>query len=120
MYWSEIDAPLNGHSEIITYNLQWLHDGNWQDLQGELPGSIMTAFILTSDIERGVTYYFKVRAKNIHGWGEWSDQTQIKAAGPPYQSPSCQSENLLDGTILLSWFDPDNNSEDLTSQEIEI
>lgn len=80
----------------------------------------MTQFILTSDIERGVVYSFKVRAKNIHGWGEWSDQTQIKAAGPPYLSPQCMTENKIDGTILLSWYNPDNNSEDLTSQEIEI
>lgn len=29
MYWSELSEPLNGYSEIVTYNLQWLHDGNW-------------------------------------------------------------------------------------------
>lgn len=75
MYWSELTQPLDGHSEIISYNLQWLHDGNWQDLQGETPGEIMTDFTLTSDIVRGETYSFKVRAKNIHGYGEFSEQT---------------------------------------------
>jgi hypothetical protein len=117
--WSELEAPLDGYSSITSYNLQWLHNGNWQDLYGAMPGAVMTSFLLTSDITRGETYLFKLRAKNIHGWSAWSKQTSIKAAGKPYQSPVCTSENL--GTqITLKWFEPDFNSEVITAYEVEI
>ena len=81
----------------------------------------MTSFLLTSDITRGETYLFKLRAKNIHGWSAWSDQSSIKAAGKPYQSPACTTENNdLTTTITLRWFEPDYNSESITSYEVEI
>lgn len=49
-----------------------------------MPGASLTSFTLTSEIERGITYKFKVRAKNIHGIGLFSEITEVKAAGPPY------------------------------------
>jgi hypothetical protein len=33
-----------------------------------------------TDVEGGKTYKFRVRAQNIHGWGEFSDYVEIKAA----------------------------------------
>ena len=44
-----------------------LDDGEWKDLYGRTPGAVTTQFTLTSDIQRGETYIFRLRAENIHG-----------------------------------------------------
>jgi len=49
-----------------------------------VPGAAITEFTVTSGITRGESYLFRVRAKNLHGAGEWSEQTRIKAAGIPF------------------------------------
>jgi hypothetical protein len=56
----------------------------WVDLYGVGPDATETEFIVTSEITRGKTYAFRVRAANINGLGEWSDSTLIKSAGIPY------------------------------------
>lgn len=83
--WTPLIAPQTGNSPITSYNLQWQNQGVWQDLLGVSPESTLTEFTLTSDFQRGQTYAFRVRAANIHGWGEWSDSSLIKAAGIPYK-----------------------------------
>ena len=99
--WEALSAPLNGNSVVTTYNLQYLSGGNWVDLIGATPGVVVNEFTLTSEIERGVTYIFRLRAKNIHGWSEWSDQVSIKAAGIPYQMPVPSSFFTTEGSVVI-------------------
>lgn len=80
-----MEAPQNGNSEVTTYQLQWYYEGHWTDLYGVGPDATQTEFKVTSDYTRGDTYSFRVRAANIHGFGQWSDATQIKSAGIPYK-----------------------------------
>lgn len=82
--WLALSSPQNGDSEVTSYNLQWFSNGQWKSLVGMLPGSITTQFLLTSNIERGSIYQFRVRAENNFGWSVFSDVTSIKAAGIPY------------------------------------
>jgi len=58
---------------IISYHLQW-DAGNsasttWLDLQGLSPTSTATSFLRTSGITGGLTYRFRVRARNKYGFG---------------------------------------------------
>lgn len=76
----------NGDSDIISYHLQWdkANGGSsWFDVFGLSPTSLLTGTIQTVDIQGGQTYQYRVRARNIHGWGDFSDPFAIKAAEIP-------------------------------------
>jgi hypothetical protein len=70
-----------------------------------MPGETATQFTVTSDIERGVTYQFRLRAENIFGIGEASDVTEIKAAGGPYQilEAPVTAIDSADGSFKITW-----------------
>lgn len=76
-------AAETGGSAVTSYHLQW-DQGNstWSALLGS-PASLATAHTLTTNVVAGTTYYFRVRAENIHGTGEWSPQAAVKAAQIP-------------------------------------
>lgn len=90
--WTALNAPPTsphtGGSAIISYNLEWDNGSGattWSDLLGgSLPDSTATQLTLTSQIVAGVTYKFRVRAKNIYGWGLPSTILSVKAARTPY------------------------------------
>jgi hypothetical protein len=66
---------------------------------------------LTSNIVRGQTYQFRVRAENNFGWGPFSSVTNIKAAGIPYQMRSLETSiDPATGSVIITWKQPDNNS----------
>ena len=99
--WEGLSEPLNGNSEVTSYNLQKLSGGNWVDLIGATPGVVVLDFTLTSEIERGVTYIFRLRAKNVHGWSAWSEHVSIKAAGIPYSMPMASSQFTTEGSVVI-------------------
>jgi len=47
----------------------------------------MTTFT-TTEVEKGRTYRFRYRAKNVHGWGPFSDELYVIAASVPAAPPS--------------------------------
>jgi hypothetical protein len=100
--WDALVAPDNGDSEIIAYHLQWLYDGTWRDLYGSNPGETLTTFTVTTNIQKGTTYEFRLRAENIFGVGELSEVTEIKAAGIPYKIMSPATISIdTDGTVKI-------------------
>ena len=86
MEWSLVTAaPINGGSSIISYNLQWDNGSNeaqWIDLLGISPVYTSNSNIVTSVLS-GASYKFRIRARNVFGWGDFSPITVIKAAKVP-------------------------------------
>jgi len=39
-----------------------------------------SSLIVTSGISAGALYKFKYRARNVYGWGDFSDEVTIKSA----------------------------------------
>lgn len=84
--WTALTSPSNGDSTILTYNLQWdagTNGGTWYHLVGYSPSSTGTSYTITSGITTGTSYLFRVRAKNIYGWGTYSDSASIKPSSVP-------------------------------------
>ena len=83
--WAELIDADTGGSQITTYNLQWDKGSGtpdaWYSVQGASPYSTDLGVTLSSDIAPGSSYKFRVRAANIHGFGEFSDTLTVKAAG---------------------------------------
>jgi hypothetical protein len=75
-----------GDSTILSYNLQWdagsggATEADWIDLVGSPANQVLTSFVVTSGIVGGQWFKFRVRAKNIYGFGLFSDAVQFKAS----------------------------------------
>jgi hypothetical protein len=58
---------------------------SWSALIGEASDSTLTTFTISNGITTGELYKFRHRAKNIFGFGPYSDEVTIKAATKPDQ-----------------------------------
>jgi hypothetical protein len=77
--------PDNGGSPIISYELV-MDDGmsgNFTSLVGLNANSLLTEFTVFSEILKGRRHRFKYRAKNVVGWGPYSDDSYVLAATVP-------------------------------------
>jgi hypothetical protein len=73
--WLALNNPENGGTIITSYNLQYddASEGKtWTNLTGHLSDEIELNFGVNWSIEIGKIYLFRYRAKNVHGWGEFS------------------------------------------------
>lgn len=84
--WDPIDSyDDTGGSEVISYGLQWDNNSGgvtWSDLEGYMANIIKTVFT-ASQITPGQDYQFRLQARNIYGWGTYSETFEIKASGIP-------------------------------------
>lgn len=67
----------------------------------------------------GRTYKFRYRAKNIFGWGPFSDQGDIFAASKPSQMQPV-SVSLLGTNVKIQWTPSDSNASPITSFKVLI
>jgi len=122
----DVDSGLrqDGGREIISYELiydqgtTYLYNDDgltpeavvWSTLKGgnafgdeTFPDDMEIEYLL-SDVEPGTFYQFKVRAKNIHGWGEWSEFVSIRAADAPDKPPTVRTTiDEATGGIWITW-----------------
>mmetsp|Transcript_33982 Transcript_33982/g.25070 ORF Transcript_33982/g.25070 Transcript_33982/m.25070 type:complete len:194 (-) Transcript_33982:12-593(-) len=76
---------------------------------------------ITNNIVAGQWYRFRVRAKNLHGWGSYSSEASIQAATAPDQmSTVTTSVDSTTGKVKIAWSAPDSNSATITEYLIEI
>lgn len=71
---------------IVSYHLQYDDASKgtiWTDLTGYPSDATSLSFGVTSSIQVGKTYKFRYRAKNVHGWGPFSDALNLIAARVP-------------------------------------
>lgn len=88
--YSVLTNDLTGGSTIESLHLQWDKGSSgltWQTLIGEAPYSTSESYTITGNLVAGRVYKFRYRARNIYGWGEYSDQGDILAAAIPSQAP---------------------------------
>ena len=115
-----------GGASIISYELQ-MDDGlggNFVEKVGFSSLYTLNSILITS-IASGRTYRFQDRAQNIHGWGDFSDITEILAATSP-SVPFGEPETSVDPAetqVKILWQAPSNLGGDgvaLTAYKIEI
>ena len=95
---------------MTSYNLQWdKGEGDFSggyDLTGISAPYTATTFTQTANVLSGGYYLFRYRAKNIHGWGEYSDSISIVAASAP-ATPATVSTAISDIYVKITWMEPD-------------
>lgn len=67
--WSSLTGTATGNSAILSYDLYW--DNGSGTINIELTDSLVTSYTV-SGLTGGATYLFKVRARNIYGYGAFS------------------------------------------------
>jgi hypothetical protein len=78
-------APNDGGSPIISYELI-MDDGlsgEFTSLNGLTKNSLLTTLTVTDGLVKGRRHRFRYRAKNVVGWGPYSDDSFILAATVP-------------------------------------
>ena len=74
---------------------------------GFSPTSLALTTAQTDNIQGSLIYAYRVRAYNIHGWGEFSDPFSIKAAQIPDQMvPVVTSIDTATGGVRIGWTMP--------------
>lgn len=116
-----------GGAPITSYELQ-MDDGlggNFVEKVGFSAAYTLNSILITSNIASGRTYRCQYRAQNIHGWGDFSDVTEILAATIP-SVPVGEPETSIDiaeTRVKLQWQAPSNLGGDgvpLTAYRVEI
>ena len=109
--WDTIGSPQDGDSPVTSYSMEWDVGSNgltWVREIGYLSNSLLTSFTVTDNILIGHAYQFRLRAKNIWGWGAYSEVVIIKAARIPEQMTApATSVDSETGDFVISWTQPD-------------
>lgn len=72
---NDIRAPV-----VLSYNLQWDKGTNgvqWESLVGLSTETKQLSFTAVTGISGGQYYKFRVRAKNLYGWGDYSPEVSV-------------------------------------------
>lgn len=87
-------------------------------MYGETSNSLLRSYIETR-VTGGSTYRFRYRVKNIFGWSVFSNILTAYPGVAPDTPASISTENS--GTsVIISWTEPYNGGDKITSYLIEI
>jgi hypothetical protein len=122
--WSALTtAAETGGAAILSYNVEWdagAADGNWVSLIGYGADSSATTYTVTSGISPGIDFLFRVRAKNMWGWGVYSAITTATPSALPDQMATVTTAvEATAGAVVLAWVAPNDNSSPITAYKIE-
>ncbi len=69
-----------GNSDILSYSLYWDNGSGTSNI--ELTDSLVTSYTV-SGLTGGATYLFKVRARNVYGYGTFSSELTFVPSDVP-------------------------------------
>jgi hypothetical protein len=86
-----------------------------------LQSGVTDLYYLAKELTTGLIYSFKVRARNVEGYGEFSTSVDILTA----QEPDAVTEPTsvfvkADDTVIISWTEPYNRGSPLTGYKVYI
>ena len=124
VHWSSLALIDAGGSAVLSYDLQYDNAtaaSTWLDVIGLSPNSLLTSVIVSSGVVPGAQYAFRVRARNIFGWGPFSAVTYIQAACAPAAPLSAvTSIDPATGGVVITWTAPNNDGSVISAYLIEI
>lgn len=111
-----------GGATVVSYGLEWdagTDGATWSELAGHTVATLATSFTVTSGLVAGEGYLFRLRAENIYGWGPYSGETLIYAAGLPAQP--YQAVTAIDGTdVKITWSEPENSAAPIIAYSVVV
>jgi len=104
MNWTPLSGVDAGNSPVIAYSLLWDAGDAGAVAFTELTDALVTSFTING-VTGGVTYRFKVRARNIYGYGLDSDATIVIPDDAPGKTdiPTVQLSASDATEVEISW-----------------
>lgn len=111
----------SGYASITSYNIEW--DGGssgatWTELQGQSTESLSLTQTKTG-ITASSSYQFRYRAKNVFGYGPYSDVATIKGIAVPDQMSIPTVTNDA-ANVKIVWQEPTSNGSPISEYQILI
>ena len=100
-----VDLEWNDVPGADSYDVQMYRNGQWTDLPGD---GIETAFYgagaIISELDPdGSSYWFRVRARSVHGFSEWSDFNFMASTNESKSGRRARPDNVpASGTPVIS------------------
>lgn len=107
-----------GNSAILSYELAW-DNGNGAGAVSVIVQNSLATSALLQGLNGGQDYYFKVRARNIYGFGDFSNVAKIRASYIPDTPDIINTISLLTN-IIISWSPPPNGGDNITKYQLLI
>lgn len=119
-----LTGVLTGGSTIFSLQLQWdqgTSGASWATLLGFSPYTVTTTYSITGldRVSSGRVYKFRYRARNIHGWGPYSDVLDLLAASIPDRLSPVITQ-LVGTQVQISWVPLKENGAQITQYLIEL
>lgn len=109
----------NGASPITSYSLEWDQGTDtFVSLIGDPANSLAVTYQVSS-LMIGSPYKFRVRARNTHGWGPYSNTITMVPAGVP-DIPSPVSTAIDNVYVRFSWDEPATNGAEIIAYRLWI
>ena len=118
--WNALVGEEDGGSDVLLYNVQW--DQGTSEMVYSLQTTSALAYTVTSAVEGligGYPYQFRYRAKNKHGWGEYSETSTFNAASIPSQVDPVVTK-IENSFAKIEWEYPVDGAAEITEYEIQI
>ena len=111
------DAPEDaGGSAVTGYAVQWSLDGtgNWNNA-----GSTSDLTYKHRGLQTGAVRWYRAAARNRSGLGLWSDPVMGQTVSGAPDAPTLTAKTLSDYQIELTWNEPKDNGQPITSYQLE-
>ena len=106
MSYTLLSTAENGGSDILGYDL-WRDDGNNGDFNRIYTvDNVLANTYIDYNVQKGKTYRYKYRARNINGWGEFSASGYLFAADTPSKPESPTLFKVSDTIISVDLYSP--------------
>lgn len=111
----------NGGSAILGYDL-WRDDGSNGDFTSLFSTNTILGTTFTDiNVTKALLYRYKYRARNINGYGEFSEVGYLFAASVPGKPEAPAMTAVDSSSITLQFFVPtDSGGSDITSYELHM
>lgn len=106
----------NGGTPVIDYRINF--DDGTDVFSIDVAGITSTSYTKTG-LTAGITYKFKVEARNAYGYSDYSAAVAILAAQEP-ATPSAPTTTIFGSYVRISWTAPNSNGSPITKYLIQI
>lgn len=116
--WTE--PTFNGGSAVLDYGV-WYDNASGDGTFVLLQNLIVDTSYLATDLTKGNTYQFKIKARNAYGYSFFTNTVSILAAQEPFtpDAPVTTFDTANDN-VIVTWVAPDDGGFEISSYTIYI